>query len=67
MIIFLRYQRIFQAVIENEMDSEPLSTEERNLFSVAFKNIVGAKRSSWRVINSIENKANEKQELAAGN
>lgn len=38
-----------------KMDSN-LSAEERNLLSVAYKNIVGAKRSSWRVIKSIENK-----------
>lgn len=38
-------------------NKEPLSTEERNLLSVAYKNIVGAKRSSWRVISSIEQKS----------
>lgn len=42
----------------------PLSTEERNLLSVAYKNIVGAKRSSWRVISSIEQKAADKADLA---
>merc|ERR1712000_715216 len=41
-----------------EMDSE-LSNEERNLLSVAYKNVVGARRSSWRVISSIEAKAAE--------
>nr|XP_020446670.1 14-3-3 protein theta [Monopterus albus]XP_020446671.1 14-3-3 protein theta [Monopterus albus] len=30
-----------------------LSNEERNLLSVAYKNVVGARRSSWRVISSI--------------
>lgn len=30
-----------------------LHTEERNLLSVAFKNVVGARRSSWRVISSL--------------
>lgn len=39
-----------------EMNSE-LSNEERNLLSVAYKNVVGARRSSWRVISSIEQKA----------
>jgi 14-3-3 protein beta/theta/zeta len=38
-----------------EMDSE-LSNEERNLLSVAYKNVVGSRRSSWRVISSIESK-----------
>ena len=36
--------------------SEELSNEERNLLSVAYKNVVGARRSSWRVISSIEQK-----------
>ncbi len=35
---------------------EKLSTEERNLLSVAYKNIIGARRSAWRVISSIESK-----------
>jgi len=38
-----------------------LTNEERNLLSVAYKNVVGARRSSWRVISSIESKTdNEK-------
>jgi len=47
-----------------EMDNE-LSNEERNLLSVAYKNVVGARRSSWRVISSIAGKAEDgKQEIA---
>ncbi|KAL1021552.1 hypothetical protein UPYG_G00014710 [Umbra pygmaea] len=44
-----------------------LSNEERNLLSVAFKNVVGARRSSWRVISSIEQKTegNEKKQAMA--
>uniref|UniRef100_A0A672MXC2 Tyrosine 3-monooxygenase/tryptophan 5-monooxygenase activation protein, beta polypeptide b n=1 Tax=Sinocyclocheilus grahami TaxID=75366 RepID=A0A672MXC2_SINGR len=44
-----------------------LSNEERNLLSVAFKNVVGARRSSWRVISSIEQKTegNEKKQQMA--
>jgi len=44
-----------------------LSNEERNLLSVAYKNVVGARRSSWRVISSIEQKtegAEKKQQMA---
>lgn len=38
---------------------DDLSNEERNLLSVAYKNVVGARRSSWRVISSIEQKSAE--------
>ncbi|XP_068425202.1 14-3-3 protein beta/alpha-1-like [Clinocottus analis] len=42
-----------------------LSNEERNLLSVAYKNVVGARRSSWRVVSSIEQKADgEKKAMA---
>jgi len=53
-----------KSVIER---SEELSNEERNLLSVAYKNVVGARRSSWRVISSIEQKmesSDHKQLLA---
>lgn len=44
-----------------------LSNEERNLLSVAYKNVVGSRRSSWRVISSIEQKTegyDKKQQMA---
>jgi len=45
--------------------NQELSNEERNLLSVAYKNVVGARRSSWRVISSIEQKTeNNKQQMA---
>jgi len=33
-----------------------LTIEERNLLSVAYKNVIGSRRASWRVISSIEQK-----------
>jgi 14-3-3 protein epsilon len=33
-----------------------LTVEERNLLSVAYKNVVGARRASWRILSSIEQK-----------
>lgn len=38
---------------------QELSVEERNLLSVAYKNVIGARRASWRVITSIESKGDE--------
>ncbi|DBA05130.1 TPA: hypothetical protein N0F65_004980 [Lagenidium giganteum] len=41
-----------------------LTVEERNLLSVAYKNVIGSRRASWRVISSIENKGdNERSEI----
>lgn len=37
-----------------------LSIEERNLLSVAYKNVIGARRASWRIISSIEAKEDSK-------
>jgi len=41
------------------MDVE-LTVEERNLLSVAYKNVIGARRASWRIICSIEQKEESK-------
>ena len=41
------------------MDLE-LTVEERNLLSVAYKNVIGARRASWRIISSIEQKEENK-------
>ncbi len=35
-----------------ENSSVDLITEERNLLSVSYKNVVGSRRSSWRVISA---------------
>lgn len=33
-----------------------LTVEERNLLSVGYKNVVGSRRASWRILSSIEQK-----------
>lgn len=47
-----------------KMDKE-LSVEERNLLSVAYKNVIGARRASWRVLSSIELKEREKAQQSS--
>ena len=40
--------------------NDELTLEERNILSVAFKNVVGTRRAAWRVLSSIEKKENNK-------
>jgi 14-3-3 protein epsilon len=39
-----------------------LSVEERNLISVAYSNIIGARRASWRILSSIESREQNRGE-----
>ena len=39
---------------------QELSTEERNLLSVAYKNVVGNGRTAWRILSSLETKDENK-------
>jgi 14-3-3 protein epsilon len=41
-------------------EKQELSVEERNLLSVAYKNVIGARRASWRIVSSIEHKEESK-------
>ncbi|XP_034384845.1 14-3-3 protein zeta-like [Cyclopterus lumpus] len=52
-----RYDDMAAAMKAVTEENSDLSNEERNLLSVAYKNVVGARRSSWRVVSSIEQKA----------
>ncbi|VAH56416.1 unnamed protein product [Triticum turgidum subsp. durum] len=53
-----RYEEMveFMEKVAKTVDSEELTVEERNLLSVAYKNVIGARRASWRIISSIEQK-----------
>lgn len=60
-----RYEDMAAAMkkVVEEMGDRELNHEERNLLSVAYKNVVGARRSAWRIISSLEQKLEkEKQE-----
>lgn len=62
-----RYDDMAAAMKRVTESNSELSNEERNLLSVAYKNVVGARRSSWRVISSIEQKtegSERKQSMA---
>ena len=50
--------------VESLDEDTPLGSDARNLLSVAYKNVVGARRSAWRVISSIESKASEPNPVA---
>lgn len=53
-----RYDDMVEAMktVAQNAGGADLSNEERNLLSVAYKNVVGARRSAWRIISSLEQK-----------
>lgn len=57
-----RYDDMVKFMKELTVKADKLTDEQRNLLSVAFKNVVGARRSAWRIISSIEGKQTEKGE-----
>lgn len=60
-----RYDDMAGAMKQVTETGVELSNEERNLLSVAYKNVVGARRSSWRVISSIEQKTESSEKKQA--
>lgn len=55
-----RYDEMVEAMKKVAQLGTELTVEERNLLSVAYKNVVGARRASWRIISSIESKEESK-------
>lgn len=54
-----RYPEMAAAMKKLVQLHKELSNEERNLFSVAYKNVVGSRRSAWRVASSIKDGDND--------
>jgi len=55
-----RYDEMVEAMKKVASLDLELTVEERNLLSVAYKNVIGARRASWRIISSIEQKEESK-------
>jgi len=55
-----RYEEMVENMKTVASSNQELSVEERNLLSVAYKNVIGARRASWRIVTSIEQKEESK-------
>lgn len=55
-----RYEEMVENMKAVASSGQELSIEERNLLSVAYKNVIGARRASWRIVSSIEQKEEQK-------
>jgi 14-3-3 protein epsilon len=51
-----RYEEMVDSMKKVARTDQELTVEERNLLSVAYKNLIGARRASWRIITNIESK-----------
>ncbi|KAG9389721.1 hypothetical protein J8273_8395 [Carpediemonas membranifera] len=51
-----RYEEMVSCMKDVAALNVELSVEERNLLSVAYKNVISARRASWRIVSSIESK-----------
>ncbi|CAO3663330.1 unnamed protein product [Rhizopus stolonifer] len=59
-----RYDEMVQFTKEIAKLGAELTIEERNLLSVAYKNVIGSRRASWRIVSSIEQKEESKEGTA---
>lgn len=55
-----RYDEMIEYVSKFAKMGDDLQTEERNILSVAYKNVVGSRRAAWRVLSSIKQKETNK-------
>jgi 14-3-3 protein epsilon len=58
-----RYDEMLDSMkVVASYDTE-LTIEERNLLSVAYKNVIGARRASWRIMSAYEAKEESNDHL----
>ncbi|CDP00422.1 unnamed protein product [Coffea canephora] len=55
-----RYEEMVESMKQVAKLDVELTVEERNLLSVGYKNVIGARRASWRIMSSIEQKEESK-------
>ncbi|XVE85755.1 hypothetical protein DITRI_Ditri17bG0116400 [Diplodiscus trichospermus] len=55
-----RYEEMVESMKQVAKLNCELTVEERNLLSVGYKNVIGARRASWRIMSSIEQKEESK-------
>lgn len=55
-----RYEDMIRYMKQVAQINAELTVEERNLLSVAYKNVAGARRASWRMVSSIEQRRDSK-------
>ncbi|KAH7566850.1 hypothetical protein JRO89_XS08G0244800 [Xanthoceras sorbifolium] len=54
-----RYEEMvsfMESLVTSSTPATELTVEERNLLSVAYKNVIGSLRAAWRIVSSIEQK-----------
>lgn len=49
----------FMKLVAKNSSGMEMTVEERNLLSVAYKNVIGARRAAWRIISSLEQKGKD--------
>ncbi|XP_051144627.1 14-3-3-like protein GF14 iota [Andrographis paniculata] len=55
-----RYDEMVECMKKVAKLDVELSVDERNLLSVGYKNVIGSRRASWRILSSIEQKEESK-------